>query len=173
MGKTMKTRIVIELPDHVADAVVELSKTIDLGTLLRDALGEFASRRTPTETYVRVRYAALTKKSQASKVDEVERRIAFAEAIHSGVARVETETLKELRQCLGTDNYPTGWYTQGAAGWQCEHGGVEGHDVAVGEKLYVDGKGHIFCESHADPQTEEEARRRRRSFAGQPGTFRP
>ena len=40
----MKTRIIIELPDHVADAVVELSKTIDIGTLLRDALGEFASR---------------------------------------------------------------------------------------------------------------------------------
>ena len=150
----MKTQIVIELPDHVADAVVELSKTIDIGTLLRDALGEFASRSGLLE--VALGGAA----ASAWKVDEVERRIAFAEAIHSGVARVETETLKELRQCLGTDNYPTGWYTQGAAGWQCEHGG-EGHDVAVGEKLYVDGKGHIFCESHADPQTEEEARRRR------------
>ena len=155
-----KTQIVIELPDHVADAVVELSKTIDLGTLLRDALGEFASRRRPIEEYVAKRYGHQKPKSRTSKCDEVERRIAFAEAIHSGVARVETETLKELRQCLGTDNYPTGWYTQGAAGWQCEHGG-EGHDVAVGEKLYVDGKGHIFCESHADPQTEEEARRRR------------
>lgn len=42
----MKTRIVIELPDHAAEAVVELSKKIDLGTLLRDALGEFASKRT-------------------------------------------------------------------------------------------------------------------------------
>ena len=154
----MKTQIVIELPDHVADAVVELSKTIDLGTLLRDALGEFASRRTPAAKYVAGRYLGLA--ASAWKVDEVARRVAFAEAIHSGVARVETETLKELRQCLGTDNYPTGWYTQGAAGWQCEHGG-EGHDVAVGEKLYVDGKGHIFCESHADPKTEEEARRRR------------
>ena len=156
-----KTQIVIELPDHVADAVVELSKTIDLGTLLREALGEFASRRMPIKEYVAKRYGHQKPKSRTSKYDEVERRIAFAKAIRSGVARVETETLKELRQCLGTDNYPTGWYTQGAAGWQCEHGGVEGHNVAVGEKLYVDGKGHIFCEAHADPKTEEEARRRR------------
>ena len=157
-----KTQIVIELPDHVADAVVELSKTIDLGTLLRDALGEFASRRTPAAKYVAERYpgVSMTTTARARKIDEVERRIAFAEAIHSGVARVETVTLKELRQCLGIGNYPTGWYTQGSVGWQCEHGG-EGHDVAVGEKLYVDGKGHIFCEAHADPKTEEEARRRR------------
>ena len=155
-----KTQIVIELPDYVADAVVELSKTIDLGTLLRDALGEFASRRTPAAKYVAERYRLVPSTAYDRKVDEVERRIAFAEAIHSGVARVETETLKELRQCLGIGNYPTGWYTQGSVGWQCEHGG-EGHDVAVGEKLYVDGRGHIFCEMHADPQTEEEARRRR------------
>ena len=155
----MKTQIVIELPDHVADAVVELSKTIDLGTLLRDALGEFASRRMPATKYVALRYNT-TSGSFDRKVDEVERRIAFAKAIRSGVARVEMETLKELRQCLGIGNYPTGWYTQGSVGWQCEHGG-EGHDVPVGEMLYVDAKGHIFCEAHADPKTEEEARRRR------------
>ena len=147
----MKTRIIIELPDHVADAVVELSKTIDLGTLLRDALGEFASRRTPAAKYVAERYpgVSMTTTARARKIDEVERRIAFAEAIHSGVARVETETLQELRQCQG--NYKSGWYTQGAAGWQCEHDGVEGHDVAVGDKLYVDPKGHVFCEAHAKP----------------------
>lgn len=155
-----KTQIVIELPDHVADAVVELSKTIDLGTLLRDALGEFASRRTPAAKYVAERYpgVSMTTTARARKIDEVERRIAFAEAIHSGVARVEMETFQELRQCQGS--YKPGWYIQGHAGWECEHGG-EGHDVAVGEKLYVDGKGHIFCEAHADPKTEEEARRRR------------
>lgn len=156
-----KTQIVIELPDHVADAVVELSKTIDLGTLLRDALGEFASRRTPATKYVALRYNITSETSFDRKVDEVERRIAFAEAVCAGAARVETETLKELCQCLGANNYSSGWYTQSAAGWQCEHGGIEGHDVAVDEKLYVDGKGHIFCEAHADPKTEEEARRRR------------
>ena len=73
-----KTQIVIELPDHVADAVVELSKTIDLGTLLRDALGEFASRRTPAAKYVAGRYLGLA--ASAWKVDEVARRVAFAEA---------------------------------------------------------------------------------------------
>ena len=152
-----KTQIVIELPDHVADVVVELLKTIDLGTLLRDALSEFVSRRVPVVEYVAKRYGSQNEKSQGWKMDE--RRIAFAKAICSGVARVEMETFQELRQCQGS--YKPGWYIQGHAGWGCEHDGVEGHDVPVGEMLYVDAKGHIFCEAHADPKTEEEARRRR------------
>jgi hypothetical protein len=158
MKPSTKTSIVIDLPEHVADAVVELSKTIDLGTLLRDALGEFASRRKSSETYVTMRYPSLSSKARASKIDKlnrspgVARRIALAEAIHSGVARVETIKLPELKQCQGINNYKTGWYVQGAAGFQCEHG--EGHDVAPGEYLHVNADGHafhVFCEAHAKP----------------------
>jgi hypothetical protein len=148
--KATKTTIVIDLPGHVADVVAELSKTIDLSTLLRDALGEFASRRTPVATYVRVRYCAVSKTSQGKKVDEVERRIALAEAIHSGVARVVTEKLPELKQCQGINNYPEGWYVQGAAGFFCEHGS-SGHAVLPGEKMHVDSEGCIHCEAHAKP----------------------
>ena len=144
----MKTSIVIDLPEHVAEAVVELSKTIDLGTLLRDALGEFASRRQLSETYVTGRYPSLSSKARASKIDEVARRIAFAEAIYSGVARVVQEKLPELKQCQGIGNYKEGWYVQGTGGFQCEHG--EGHDVSQGSDVYVDGKGHIFCQHHVD-----------------------
>ena len=148
MKPYLKTSIVIDLPEHVADAVVELSKTVDLGTLLRDALGEFASRRTPVGAYVQERYTTVTALSRAKKCDEVERRIAFADAIHSGVARVVQEKLPELKQCQGINNYKEGWYVQGMAGFQCEHG--EGHDVSPGSDVYVDGKSHIFCSSHVD-----------------------
>ena len=119
-----KTQIVIELPDHVADADV-------------------------AERYPGV---SMTTTARARKVDEVERRIAFAKAIHSGVARVVTEKLPELKQCQGINNYKTGWYVQGAAGFPCEHG--EGHDVTQGEHLYVDARDHgfhVFCEAHAKP----------------------
>jgi len=147
MKPTMKTSIVIDLPEHVADAVVELSKTIDLGTLLRDALGEFASRRQPVKEYVDKRYGHQKPMSRDRKCDEVKRRIAFAEAIHSGVARVVQEKLHELKQCQGIGNYKEGWYVQGTAGFQCEHG--DGHDVEPGEKMHVNAKGHIHCEAHA------------------------
>jgi hypothetical protein len=144
----MKTSIVIDLPDHVAEAVVELSKTIDLGTLLRDALGEFASRRTSVAKYVALRYNTTSGASFDRKVDEVERRIALAEAIHSGVARVVEEKLPELKQCQGDSYYKKGWYVQGNDGFMCEHGKA-GHNVTPGEKMYIDEKGHIFCEAHA------------------------
>jgi hypothetical protein len=85
--------------------------------------------------------------SRDRKCDEVKRRIAFAEAIHSGVARVVQEKLHELKQCQGIGNYKEGWYVQGTAGFQCEHG--DGHDVEPGEKMHVNAKGHIHCEAHA------------------------
>jgi hypothetical protein len=154
MKPHMKTSIVIDLPDHIADAVVELSKTIDLSTLLRAALGEFASRRTPAKAYIEKRYGSQSLKFQSAqkKIDEVERRIAFAKAIHSGVARVETIKLPELKECQGINNYKEGWYVQINAGFQCEHG--DGHDVEPGEKMHVDAKGHIHCEAHATMKKE-------------------
>jgi hypothetical protein len=88
----MKTTVTIEFDGDDAVAVHELTHGVDLGTLLRDALGEFIRAREPVETYIARRYAANTDQVRRQKVREVTKRIKLAEVLHRGDITIEVQS---------------------------------------------------------------------------------
>jgi hypothetical protein len=97
----MKTTITIAFECADAITVSELTRAVDLGTLLRDALGEFARTReppvtrndsSPVEQYVATRYATQTDEFRRRKVGEVEKRVALAEILKHGDITIEVES---------------------------------------------------------------------------------
>lgn len=97
----MTTLVKITL-DFEGDDAMELQKAtlgVDLGTLLRDALGEFVRTReppvtshyseSPVEEYVNTRYSTQAVEFRRRKVREVEKRIKLAELLHRGAVTIE------------------------------------------------------------------------------------
>ena len=93
----MPTKIVLTVDDGLTPQEVN-----DLQLLLVDALGEFASRRSPAEKYVQERYVrteadgvvvhTFGEKGTATKIEQVKRRIALAKKLHNPALHVETES---------------------------------------------------------------------------------
>jgi hypothetical protein len=52
----MRTTITLDFNDVDIERATELSNGVDVGVLLRDALGEFIATRTPIDKYVAERY---------------------------------------------------------------------------------------------------------------------
>lgn len=88
----MKTRITIDFEGDDAVAVAELTRGVDLNTLLRDALGEFQTTREQVEMYVASRYAPQTHTFRANKAREVRKRLKLAELLRRGDVTIELET---------------------------------------------------------------------------------
>lgn len=87
----MKTIITIGFLPGDADLVSEMTRGTDLGTLLRDALGEFVSRRQPAKEYVAKRYASQGDRFTTYKVREVEKRCELAEILKRGFVTIEID----------------------------------------------------------------------------------
>jgi len=104
----MPTKIVLTVDDGLTPQEIN-----DLQLLFVDALGEFASRRSPAEKYVQERYVRTEKdgvvvhtfgeKGNANKVEQVKRRIALAKKLHNPALHIETESV--------TPHEPTPVYT--------------------------------------------------------------
>jgi hypothetical protein len=76
------------MPKHDIEIVLRLRNVTeydDLGTLLRDALGEFVSARRPADIYVDERYPNMTKDWRKNKVLSVVRRNTVARALARAV----------------------------------------------------------------------------------------
>jgi len=104
-------RVIIELPS--LSALGGADET-DVALLLRDALGEFVSKRTPTDTYVENRYPHLRGRHRTLKEAEVSRRIGWAKSIAEG--DVELELPSACTTCDGDGTVavphkedPRGW----------------------------------------------------------------
>jgi hypothetical protein len=71
-----KVTIELDFGSSELAALVEAgSAGVDVGQLLRDALGEFADARSPAEKYVKKRYAYMDERSRPFKLREVKKRI--------------------------------------------------------------------------------------------------
>jgi hypothetical protein len=86
----MKTTITLEFQDGDAQAVEELTRGVDLGTLLRDAFGEFQDTRQPATEYVKKRYG-IDGSFRDRKVLEVGRRCKLAELLRRGDPTITVE----------------------------------------------------------------------------------
>jgi hypothetical protein len=64
----------------------------DLALLLRDALGEFMSTRTPVDEYVAKRYQGESEKFLTNKGYEVRKRLLWADALHSASSDITITT---------------------------------------------------------------------------------
>ena len=86
----MKTTITIEFSGEPAQAVSDLTRGVDLGILLRDALGEFIAAHTPARTSLDATWET-TSLSRLFKIREVAKRCALAEVLKRGDITIETE----------------------------------------------------------------------------------
>lgn len=73
----------------------------DVGQLLRDALGEFVAKRTPTEEYVDKRYHLCSSSLRSSKLQEVFNRVMFAEMLIKATISVEQSGCASCGQTVG------------------------------------------------------------------------
>jgi hypothetical protein len=80
----MKTTITLEFKDDDAEAVAGLTGVVDVGLLLRDALGEFIESRTPVGVYVQSRYLNQSERFRQDKAREVAKRVALATLLVQG-----------------------------------------------------------------------------------------
>jgi len=94
----MPTKIVLTVDDGLTQQEID-----DLHYLLVDALGEFASARSPAEQYVEKRYVrreadgivvhTFGEEGNRKKVEQVKRRVALAKKLHNPALHVETESV--------------------------------------------------------------------------------
>lgn len=98
----MATKIILK----VDDGLTEQEQT-DLRYLLTDALGEFASRRTPEVDYVRGRYPDLNTGPLEDKIRQVMRRNLLAKKLHNAALTfraviegpgLDVETVEEMAE---------------------------------------------------------------------------
>ncbi len=92
----MKTTITLDFEGDNARELADLTRGVDLSTLLRDALGEFASARTPVEKYVKQRYAEADFRFRMRKQREVEKRIRVAELLGKADVTIEIANAKRF-----------------------------------------------------------------------------
>lgn len=83
----MPAKITLDVSEGLSAQEVE-----DLRFLLVDALGEFASRRSPPELYVIKRYTnAFSPNETLKKIEQVRRRIALARKLHNPALAVSVQ----------------------------------------------------------------------------------
>ena len=83
-GWVVSKKVTIELDfgsDELATQVDAGSGGVDIGQLLRDALGEFANKRSPVIVYVNERYASQNDKFKSFKIRDVRKRILMARTL--------------------------------------------------------------------------------------------
>jgi hypothetical protein len=73
-----RVTITLEFEENDSEYISKHSGGVDIGLLLRDALGEFEAVRTPGNEYVDKRYPDLTSSRRAYKIRQVEKRNAMA-----------------------------------------------------------------------------------------------
>jgi len=86
-----RTRATLDFYGDDASEFGELTRGVDLGTLLRDALGEFMATREQVEAYVAKRYASHDEVFRSRKVREVTKRLRLAELLHRADITIEIE----------------------------------------------------------------------------------
>jgi hypothetical protein len=91
----MKTKITLDFEGDDAQEISRLTRGVDLGTLLRDALGEFTRTREPVEEYVVKRYAEETERFKRDKIREVHKRLQLADVLRRGDVTIETSDMTE------------------------------------------------------------------------------
>jgi hypothetical protein len=87
-----KVTVTLEFDDVEDEDVEALTRSVDLGTLLRDAFGEFQDRRMPAEVYVAGRYALASDRFRADKLREVAKRCRLAEALRRANVTIHLDT---------------------------------------------------------------------------------
>lgn len=83
-------KLVIEIPDSFVQGLGALGfDEQQAGILIRDALGEFVSTRSPAGDYVDRRYRDHGSRFRHDKVSEVVKRNAWATVVKAGVIKLE------------------------------------------------------------------------------------
>jgi hypothetical protein len=91
-----KVTIELDFGNSALAALVEAgSGGVDVGQLLRDALGEFADVRSPAEEYVAKRYTSFTGERLKFKVNEVKKRIQMARTLACADVTILVDSTQE------------------------------------------------------------------------------